>query len=96
MLNLDRRELRDLPYLRVRIHWCLVLNMSFAISLRRTYLLLFVAVAIVGCQAVVDNVYEEKGSPVGRMTVLEIEDALQVRTYLPLFGFCGESEESCH
>ena len=66
--------------------------MAFSTPLRRTCLLVLLAVAIVGCQSVVDNVYGEKGSPVGRMSVLEIEDALQVRTYLPLLGFSSELE----
>ncbi|SLM35125.1 imidazoleglycerol-phosphate dehydratase [Lasallia pustulata] len=51
--------------------------MSLSTPLRRTCLLVLLAVAIIGCHSVVDNVYGEKGSPVGRMSVQEIEDALQ-------------------
>lgn len=56
------------------------LNMSFSTPLRRTCLLVLLAIAIIGCQSVVDSGYGEKGSLVGRMTVPEIEDALQVWT----------------
>lgn len=66
-------------FIRVRVQpGCLVLNMSSSPPLRRNCLLILLAVAIVGCQSVVDSGYGEKGSLVGRMSVPEIEDALQV------------------
>lgn len=52
--------------------------MPFSTPLRRTCMLIFLAIAIIGCQSVVDSGYGEKVSLIGRMSVPEIEDALQV------------------
>ena len=92
-LALEGKEFESFIYM----YTGLMPNMLFSSPLRRSYLLILLVVAIVGCQSIADTVYEEKGSLVGRMSVPEIEDALQVCPlyFPPLYGFTNDNWNLC-